>query len=417
MAFVVTNRGSSSTAGIAASPLASGDTFTPTTGNLLIVSVFDSSATSFTGITGWTNTTFSEIAISGTLHIWAAIVGATPGSGTASLTWTGSREVQANVYEISGADTSGTTAAAFVQNQKITGTYNPTSPLSFTALAAFASATNLSMNFGACGEESATSFTIEAGYTKSTDSVVDDGSTNYTMAAFYKASSDTSQALVGTFFAYKTIYGIAFEIAEAPTGATISASDATATRGQTNYQFTYSGGDATPATATLSDGTNTAAITITTYNANGVCTCTIPSTIAIRHIATATLTVTDAVSGTPTASVDFQPATGMTFTNITSIAGTDADFTYGYAGATVASGKQVVYETPTLEDSLAIVVSADCSYTLEEGLTQNNTSDYYVIDADGTIGVTDTNTFLFSSGSSGTSNGGFISSFGKLGLR
>ena len=199
----------------------------------------------------------------------------------------------------------------------------------------------------------------------------------------------------------RSSWDIGFDEYVAAGSATISASDATATRGQTNYQFTYSGGDATPATATLSDGTNTAAITITTYNANGVCTCTIPSTIAIRHIATATLTVTDAVSGTPTASVDFQPASGQTFTNLTSIAGTDADFTFGYAGATVASGKQVVYETPTLEDSLAIVVSADCSFTLGSPLTQNNTSDYYVIDADGTIGVTDTNTFLFSAGGAG----------------
>lgn len=225
-----------------------------------------------------------------------------------------------------------------------------------------------------------------------------------------------SDDIIGTARPQNSTYDIGY-FEYVTSGASITASDATATRGQTDYKFTLAGGDATPATATLSDGTNTAAITITTYNADGINTCIIPSTIPIQHIATATLTVTDAVSGTPTASVDFQPASGMTFTNITSIAGTDADFTFGYAGATVASGKQVVYETPTLEDSLAIVVSVDCSYTLGSPLTQNNTSDYYVIDADGTIGVTDTNTFLFSAGGSGTGNGGFISSFGKLGLR
>ena len=194
----------------------------------------------------------------------------------------------------------------------------------------------------------------------------------------------------------------AVQVVGAASGATISASDATATRGQTTYNFTLSGGDTAAGTATLSDGVNTAAITIDTYNANGVNTCTIPSTIAIQHNATATLTFTDAVSGTPTASVDFQPVSGRSYTTLTSTpSADDSSFTFGYAGAAVVSTDQVVYETPTPEDSLAIVVAVDGKFTIGSPLTQNNSSDFEVIQANGTIGVTDTNTFLFSAGGAG----------------
>ena len=173
-------------------------------------------------------------------------------------------------------------------------------------------------------------------------------------------------------------------------------------------------------TATLvMDGTTSVSCTITGLTATTL-TFSMPAAPASLFDATGfTFTFTDDSSNADTSAVvPYDPPTTHDFITLTSIAGTNADFTFGYSGATVASGKQVVYETPTPEiDALAIVVSADCSYTLEEGLTQNNTSDYYVIDADGTIGVTDTNTFLFSApGGSGNNSGGFISGFGNLSL-
>ena len=200
-------------------------------------------------------------------------------------------------------------------------------------------------------------------------------------------------------------------------GATITGQPSVVRPSGTGYTITGTGFGTTFATATLvMNGTTGVSATITGVTDTTV-TFSMPAAPASLFDATGwtfTFTADDASSDT-SAVVPYDPPTTHDFITLTSIAGTDADFTYGYSGATVASGKQVVYETPTLEDSLAIVVSADCSFTLGSPLTQNNTSDYYVIDADGTIGVTDTNTFLFAA-SSGDSNGGFMSGFGNLGL-
>ena len=200
-------------------------------------------------------------------------------------------------------------------------------------------------------------------------------------------------------------------------GATITGQPSVVRPSGTGYTLTGTGFGTTFATATVvMNGTTSVSCTITAVT-DTVVTFSMPAAPVSLFDATGftfTFTADDASSDT-SAVVPYDPPTTHDFITLTSIAGTDADFTFGYAGATVASGKQVVYETPTLEDSLAIVVSADCSYTLGSPLTQNNTSDYYVIDADGTIGVTDTNTFLFAA-SSGDSNGGFMSGFGNLGL-
>ena len=253
---------------------------------------------------------------------------------------------------------------------------------------------------------------------------VDAANDDYMPASGDTVAKDAGQDLSGTFTddLAGTTRDASFDIGAleyVASGPSITSEPAVVRPSGTGYELGGTFPNTGTSTATLvMNGTTSVSCTITGLTATTL-TFSMPAAPASLFDATGfTFTFTDDDSNADTSAVvPYDPPTTHDFITLTSIAGTDADFTFGYAGATVASGKQVVYETPTTEDTLAIVVSADCSFTLGSPLTQNNTSDYYVIDADGTIGVTDTNTFLFSAGSGGTGNGGFISSFGKLGLR
>ena len=253
---------------------------------------------------------------------------------------------------------------------------------------------------------------------------VDAANDDYTPASGDTVAKDQGSDLSGTFtddLAGNT-RDASFDVGALEyvvSGPSITGQPAVVRPSGTGYTLTGTFPNTGTSTATLvMNGTTSVSCTITGLNGTTL-TFSMPAAPASLFDATGfTFTFTDDDSNAgSSAVVPYDPPTTHDFITLTSIAGTDADFTFGYAGATVASGKQVVYETPTLEDSLAIVVSADCSYTLGSPLTQNNTSDYYVIDADGTIGVTDTNTFLYSALSSGGIGGKFISGMGQLGLR
>jgi hypothetical protein len=202
-------------------------------------------------------------------------------------------------------------------------------------------------------------------------------------------------------------------------GASISASDAIARRGQTDYQFTLSGGDATPGTATISDGVNTDSITITTYNGNGVNTCTIPSDIDCLYDATAVLTFTDAVSGTPTAAVSFQPDALNSYIDLVSPVATDDGYAmYHYTGAgTPITGWQWEWVTLTAPSAKTITGNADSGMIISSSSTVNETINSYMINASGVRSAADLVTFQFVAlgvGSSSLSLG--LGGFGKMGL-
>ena len=120
MAFSITNRGSDGNT-YSQSPSAVGDTFTPTEGNIIIVGVRQSS-NYFTSMAGW-GITFVQINNTnvggGILRtgIWAGIVGSSPGSDSLDITSSAANQWEVAIIELSGADTTGTAAGVFVQNQ------------------------------------------------------------------------------------------------------------------------------------------------------------------------------------------------------------------------------------------------------------------------------------------------------------
>jgi len=187
-------------------------------------------------------------------------------------------------------------------------------------------------------------------------------------------------------------------------GATITGQPAVVRPSGIGNTITGSGFGTTFATATLvMNGTTSVSATITGVTDTTV-TFSMPADPASLFNSTGftfTFTADDASSDT-SAVVPYEPPTTHSFTTLTSNPpANDTAFTYLYSGTAPVSTDQVVYETPTPEDSLAIVVAVDGTYTLGAPLTQNNTSDYYVIQANGTVGTGDTNTFLYSAPSSG----------------
>ncbi len=245
---------------------------------------------------------------------------------------------------------------------------------------------------------------------------------------FHLAGSDTAAINAGSDLSSDTYFAFNYDIdgdirstwdigADEYTvaGASITASDATATRGQTNYNFTLSGGDATPGTATLSDGTNTAPITITTYNPNGVCTATIPSDIAIMYDTAAVLTFTDATSGTPTAIVDFQPEAGFSYRNIIDVTnvGTSASILFGYNGAAPTINMQVLFTPLTNVTSKAFNVKDTTAWSNTPVVTQTETVQIQAISTDGSQGSVQTFTLNVGGGGSYLGNENLVSTLNK----
>lgn len=213
MAWTITTRGASGFTYSGGTTV--GDTFTPTDGNIIVVLAKCSTGTTFTDVTGWANTTFAEIITPlqmGTgpyLHVWAAIVGATPGSGTAFIDVVSSASADAIVFEAEGANVSGTINAVFEQYDGAS-VYNATSPYSLPTLAPFQSATNLSLTIFFFNDAVPT---VPAGYTTL--------GTYNELTAYYIDEADTVQTLEGTSFSYRTIGGIAMELNEASSGSSI----------------------------------------------------------------------------------------------------------------------------------------------------------------------------------------------------
>lgn len=166
-------------------------------------------------------------------------------------------------------------------------------------------------------------------------------------------------------------------------GATISVADAVARRGQTDYKFTLSGGDATAGTATI----NGQAITITTYNANGINTCTIPNNLASVH-GNQTLLFTDAASGTPSTTVSFLPIATRDYINQTSPQTDILSVWYGYSGSTPVTGDELVFDTATSETSIVFSIDNQGYWTSASVPLVHETVDIYAITAAGVIGST-----------------------------
>lgn len=214
MTWTVTARGADSSGGFTASFTMASASWTPTEGNVIAVAIYTGSTTaSLTSVTGFSNTTFSEILTVSNFHVWAAEVGASPGNST--LTINGPSDTYgAAVIEIATSNgfPSGI-ANIFPSNNATLNQYNPSSPLAFPSLSAFGQSSNLSLNVGASAV-GADQFAADTGDGFSASESL---STDDSIFWFYKTSADTSHNLVEgtTSFSFKTILGMAFEVAEA----------------------------------------------------------------------------------------------------------------------------------------------------------------------------------------------------------
>lgn len=234
-----------------------GDTFTPAENDIIVVFNVANDATAHTTVTGWGATWTQILAPSGTLNysIWAARMGASPGSSQANIDFGGgSINYCAGVIQIAGAHTTAAIGVGgsnlFRQVTPLT-TYDPASPYSATALSAFASATNLALTLA--GISANLPLAPKAGFTELLEA---SGATfNPNVYASYKTSSDTahqvSEATAGDFD-FKNLAIIAIEMLEASSAPPVLSSP------------TPSGTLGTATTATLGATTDTTSGTLYT---------------------------------------------------------------------------------------------------------------------------------------------------------
>lgn len=217
MAFTLTGRGTTKAEYTTGGNV--GDVFTPAENDVVVVVVNCTTATTFSNVTGW-GATWAQVGyVNGTnhhVHIWAARIGASPGSGQVNVTLPSSTSYAADVFQIAGASTSGGVASVFLQSQSA-NVYNPTPPMAIPALSAFASATNLTLVIGA--DKNNLTHTADTGFTILQQSSA--GNPSFHTCISYQEGEDTSCNINSTGFDYKWISGIAFEVVEETGGDSV----------------------------------------------------------------------------------------------------------------------------------------------------------------------------------------------------
>jgi len=379
MAFTVTERGSGDAS--YSTSAAMGDAFTPAENDVIVVSILSASVTDPSSVTGsWSGSpTFTKIAESGVLHVYAWRVGASPGSGQVTVNYAASQTWQANVMQLAGASTASTVDTVFVQTQAI-NINNPSSPAAFTTMSAFASATNMALNFGGMVFNTG-SFTTPAGYTLILDSLVEDASPTFSLAGFYQASEDTTQTLESASFGYRQVYGLAFEIAEATSGASISTVPATVARGET-VTITGTGFGASQGTGGVDFSTE--ACTIVSWSDTSI-DVTVTSGTNLQYDATGygfTVTADDASSDT-SANVPFTPESGRSYIDLVSpVYSGDEYLAYGYEGTPApVTTDQLEYPDATTPSAITFTTNADSEWILDSMPVVDQTVECQVIRA------------------------------------
>ena len=146
MAFTVTSRGH--THRLASTTASVSDTFTPAANSLLLCVISGDSGLVGTGITdtfgggSWVKIFEYQFTATTARHtqLWACLPGASPSNGAITCSHGYQLDTHVEFFEITGADTSGTTANAF----GVTGARDDYSNASQTlTLSAFASSTNM----------------------------------------------------------------------------------------------------------------------------------------------------------------------------------------------------------------------------------------------------------------------------------
>jgi len=223
MAWTVTARGATEFSWGADGDV--GDTFTPSENDIICVAVTGTADAALNAVTGW-GATWYEVGTWQTAYpvvtLWAARMGASPGSSVVNVDITASTQVSCIVFQIAGADTTATVEGVgagklFLQAQS-TRQYNPSSPMSITALSSFGSSTNLSLTL--CGIPANNAFTPQSGWTEAEQASL--GTVAYNVAAMYKAAEDTSHTVEGDLFNWRYVTGVALEMAEASSSPTTS---------------------------------------------------------------------------------------------------------------------------------------------------------------------------------------------------
>jgi hypothetical protein len=210
MAFVVTDRANGAASGFSGAD-ATTASFTPSANSVLLAFVHITGTGTVSGITGhasggaWVKI---QDAVSGALgaEVWASFPGASPSAGTVTISRSYMDQMSYMVYDITGANVSGSVASAFGVKGGIAGYDLRAETL---ALGAFASATNLTVAAGFV-TPSGHSITFEGGYTAGTKR---EEAGNHGNQIAWKASEDTSVDVTFQNFSYNKY--IAFEVKEA----------------------------------------------------------------------------------------------------------------------------------------------------------------------------------------------------------
>ena len=218
MAWTVTGRGATEVAYTTGGDV--GDTFTPSENDVICVAISWRRLARLDDISGWSATwheigNFEGAGGIGT-SLWAARMGASPGSDVANINVTGSESLSAVVFQIAGGNTTAGLDSIgagkfFVQSQDDQA-YNASSPFSITALSAFADASNLSLTLGSISTNN--NFTPQAGWTEAQQASL--STVSFNIAAMYKATAETLHTVEGTSFAFRHLTGVALECAIAP---------------------------------------------------------------------------------------------------------------------------------------------------------------------------------------------------------
>lgn len=217
MAFTVTGQGATEVNYVTSTDV--GNAFTPNEDDIVVLAAYVNAATSFTGVSGW-SATFVEIevldGVNVDLHVWAARMGASPGSDTLNVNMGFSTNISAVVVQIAGANTTKTVGLGasdlFVQSQKV-AQYDPANPLAIPTLSAYASSTNLSLQVGGVGAN--VSLIPQSGWTEAQEANL--GTNGFNISVNYLASEDTTHEVEGSpssVFDYRFVGGIGFEVAE-----------------------------------------------------------------------------------------------------------------------------------------------------------------------------------------------------------
>lgn len=178
----------------------------------------------------------------------------------------------------------------------------------------------------------------------------------------------------------------------------LDSAPATITRGQTELEFVVSSVSAVPTTGNTTITSGTGALTIDSVSGTDpyTITATCPADVALQHDATGYVwTVTIIAQTVDSAAIPLNEPFGYNYLNLANPITTAGSLLEGATGDTPVTGDQIVAESRTSPDNIAVTLVADGTFELASRPRRDQTISRYVIQADGTLGTEADFTTLF----------------------